>query len=203
MGFTVNNLISSIRHLAPYLQEKADMLNSADAQLGDGDIGVSLVRGVETLTKEINELPEDLGMALLKCAQSFTKISGSSYGTLLATGLMAAAKNCKGKKEIPWQDIENLLTGALEAMIQRGKGALGQKTVLDAIDAARVAVSGLSSGAQIYNKILVAVEDVIVEFRNKPALQGRARMFGQRSIGLDDPGMLAFKTIVEGLVENK
>ena len=203
MGFTVKNLISSIKNLTPYLQEKAEMLNSADAKLGDGDIGISLVRGVETIIKEINELPDDVGIAFLKCAQAFTRVSGSSYGTLLATGLMSAAKECKGKTEIPWDNIENLLSGALEAMIQRGKGALGQKTVLDVIEAARVAVSSISSGAQINSEILSAVEATLIEFRNLPAQQGRARMFGQRSVGLDDPGMLAFKTIVEGLVEKK
>ena len=43
-------------------------------------------------------------MALLACAQAMTKVSGSSYGTLLATGLMAAAKATRGRTEVPWSE---------------------------------------------------------------------------------------------------
>jgi hypothetical protein len=36
-------------------------------------------------------------------------------------------------------------------------------------------------------------------FRNQPARQGRARIFGEKSVGKDDPGMVAFQRIIEGL----
>jgi phosphoenolpyruvate---glycerone phosphotransferase subunit DhaL len=76
-------------------------------------------------------------MALLKCAQAFTKLSGSTYGTLLATGLMSAAKATKGRTEVPWSEVSSLLASALQAMAQRSGGKLGEKTVLDALEAVR------------------------------------------------------------------
>ena len=36
-------------------------------------------------------------------------------------------------------------------------------------------------------------------FRDQPNQLGRARMFGAKSIGLDDPGMLAFRRLLDGL----
>ena len=37
------------------------------------------------------------------------------------------------------------------------------------------------------------------QVEHQPAKQGRARIFGDKSIGLDDPGMVAFKRVVEAL----
>jgi dihydroxyacetone kinase-like protein len=36
-------------------------------------------------------------------------------------------------------------------------------------------------------------------YRDRPSKLGRARMFGDKSIGLDDPGMLALRRVVDAL----
>jgi dihydroxyacetone kinase-like protein len=181
------------------LEACADELNSLDAQLGDGDLGVTMVRGARAVEAELLNLPDDLGLALLKCAQAFTKLSGSTYGTLLATGLMNAAKATKGRKEVPWSEVSPLLGNALQAMAQRSGGQLGEKTVLDAMEAARAATEGLDDPAAQVAAVDPAVAECLERFRNQPARQGRARIFGEKSIGKDDPGMVAFQRIIEAL----
>jgi dihydroxyacetone kinase-like protein len=96
-GLTTAVLKSALPIIAAGIEASADELNQADAKLGDGDLGVTMTRGMRGILETAEDLPEDLGLALLKCAQGFTKVSGSSYGTLLATGLMSAAKTCKGR----------------------------------------------------------------------------------------------------------
>ncbi len=58
-----------------------------------------MARGMALVAEAAPELPDDLGQALLRCAQAFTRSSGSSYGTLLATGLMAMAKATRGRTD--------------------------------------------------------------------------------------------------------
>jgi dihydroxyacetone kinase-like protein len=181
------------------LEACADELNTLDAQLGDGDLGVTMVRGARVVAAELPHLPADVGMALLKCAQAFTKLSGSTYGTLLATGLMSAAKATKGRTAVPWSEVSSLLGNALQAMAQRGGGQLGEKTVLDAVEAVRASTEGLDDPAAQAAAADRAVADCLERFRDQPARQGRARIFGEKSIGLDDPGMVAFRRIIEAL----
>jgi dihydroxyacetone kinase-like protein len=157
------------------------------------------MRAAERLAEDLPNLPDDVGMAMLRCAQAFTRISASTYGTLLATGLMSAAKAVKGQTEVPWADVPALLGGALQAMSDRGKGQLGDKTVLDAVEAARRATAGLDSSAAMGIAASRAIADAIVQFRDLPFRQGRARIFGSKGIGRDDPGMVAFQRIVEAL----
>lgn len=198
-ALTVPVLREGLGRVIGKLQSCADELNALDAVLGDGDLGVTMVRGARSLQADLPSLPDDVGMALLKCAQAFTKVSGSTYGTLLATGLMSAAKATKGRQEVPWSEMSALFAGAAQAMSQRGKGELGDKTVLDALEAARAAIAGIEDANALITAADQAVADSLVQFRDQPSRQGRARIFADRSIGRDDPGMVAFKRILEAL----
>lgn len=197
--FTTDTLREALGCIIEKLEASADELNMLDAQLGDGDLGVSLVRGARAVAAEMPNLPDDVGMALLKCAQAFTRLSGSTYGTLLATGLMSAAKATKGKTEVAWSEVSPLLSNAMRSMAQRGGGQLGDKTVLDALYAVQLATQGLDNPASLVAAADQAVGECLEQFRDKPARQGRARIFGEQSIGRDDPGMVAFKHMVEAL----
>jgi len=198
-GLTTAVLCEAMKRVVAKLESCADELNALDAALGDGDLGVTMVRGGRSVLAELPNLPDDVGMALLKCAQALTRLSGSTYGTLLATGLLSAAKSTKGRREVPWAEVSSLLAGAIVAMSQRGGGKLGEKTVLDAVEAARVATAGLDDPASMVAAADQAVAAALDRFRGEPSRTGRARIFADKSVGRDDPGMVAFRRIVEAL----
>jgi dihydroxyacetone kinase-like protein len=199
MALTSTALADGLQRIAAHMETVADELNALDGQLGDGDLGITMTRGGRALQEILPTLPADVGMALLACAQALTKTSGSSYGTLLATGLMAAAKLTRGRTEVPWEETAALLRAALGAMSTRGKSLLGDKTVLDAVDAAAGAAEGRSDGGEILAAAATAVDATMHRMRGMQAKIGRARIFGERSIGLDDPGMRAFREVLRGL----
>jgi len=194
-------LRAALERIAAKMETCTEELNELDAQLGDGDLGVTMVRGTRAVKEELPQLPEDVGMALLKCAQAFTRLSGSTIGTLLATGLMNAAKATKGRTQVAWTEIPSLLGNALQAMAQRSGGRLGEKTVLDALEAVRAATEGLDNPTAMAQAADHAVRECLESFRGRPALQGRARIFGAKTVGKDDPGMVAFAKIIAGLKE--
>ena len=196
---TIDSIKTAATKIAQLMEESADELNAADGLLGDGDLGITMVRGFREIIEVRDSLPDDVGMALFQCAKAFTKSSGSSYGTLLATGLMSVAKKKKGQQEIQVEEISALLNDALDAMKQRGKAELGDKTVLDVIAASSQAAKDQSDGSSVLKAINDAVTSTIDEFRSRQSKIGRARIFSEKSIGLDDPGMLAFRKMLEAL----
>ena len=196
---TTDSIKTAATKIAQLMEESADELNAADGLLGDGDLGITMVRGFREILEVRDSLPDDVGMALFQCAKAFTKSSGSSYGTLLATGLMSVAKKKKGQQEIQVEEISALLDDALDAMKQRGKAELGDKTVLDVIAASSQAAKDQSDGSSVLKAINDAVTSTIDEFRSRQSKIGRARIFSEKSIGLDDPGMLAFRKMLEAL----
>ena len=196
---TTDSIKTAVTKIAQMMEESADELNAADGLLGDGDLGITMVRGFREIIEVRDSLPDDVGMALFQCAKAFTKSSGSSYGTLLASGLMSVAKKKKGQQEIQVEEISALLNDALDAMKQRGKAELGDKTVLDVIAASSQAAKDQSDGSSVLKAINDAVTSTIDEFRSRQSKIGRARIFSEKSIGLDDPGMLAFRKMLEAL----
>ena len=196
---STESIKSGIKRLAQAMEQSADELNTADGLLGDGDLGVTMIRGFRQIIEILDSLPEDIGMAFFQCAKAFTKSSGSSYGTLLATGMMAIAKVKKGQTGIELEEVSGLFDIALEAMQKRGKASLGDKTVLDVIAAVRDASTNQAEEKDLLDSINQAINDTMDQFRNRQSKIGRARIFGEKSIGLDDPGMLAFKRMFESL----
>tara|TARA_X000000950_G_C13816520_1_gene620057 strand:+ start:84 stop:698 length:615 start_codon:yes stop_codon:yes gene_type:complete len=196
MGLDRSALLGAIERLNEEMQKQFDVLNAADGKLGDGDLGITLTRGMEAIADEAGELPDDLGLAMLQCSQAFTKSSGSSYGTLMALAMMAIAKQIKGQTNVDPIDLNALVTTARDQIQTRGKAEIGGKTVLDSLDAVVNHTLGKSDLKDIRTSAIAAVDEALIDFHNKPATMGRARMFGEKSIGLDDPGMLAMKFIV-------
>jgi dihydroxyacetone kinase-like protein len=201
MDLTVTQLKAAAQRIATAAKAASDELNTADGQLGDGDLGITVSDGWREATIDMGNAPVDIGLALLACSKAFQRVSPSSFGTLTATALMAAAKQTKGRAGIPWSEISSLVASARDAMMARGKGALGDKSVLDALDAVATATAGLDEPGSILAAADRATDDALRAFRDRPAKLGRARMFGEKSIGLDDPGMLAFRRMLDGLVK--
>ena len=198
-GMTTESIRCAAARLKDKIEVSAAELNEMDGALGDGDLGVTMSRAARGLVEDLPNLPEDVGMALLRCAQTLNRVSAATFGTLLSTGFLAAAKRTKGRTSVPWNEVPALLAAALQAMSNRSKGQLGDKTVLDAIEAARQATEGLDEPAALVAAADRAIAAAIVQFRDLPFRQGRARIFGNKGIGRDDPGMVAFKRIVESL----
>jgi phosphoenolpyruvate---glycerone phosphotransferase subunit DhaL len=199
MSLDVHALRAAAARLQARMELEFDALNTADGALGDGDLGVTMARGMRAIGELAPGLPDDLGQALLQCAQAFTKTSGSSYGTLMATGLITMAKALKGRTSCEASEISGLIAAARDAMQARGKANLGGKTVLDSLDAMAKATAGLSDAAAVAEAAADAALAAQEALRMKLATIGRARIFGEKTIGMIDPGMLAMTAIAQAI----
>ena len=205
MGLTVSDLRRGIERINARSADIERELNAADAKLGDGDTGVMLRRVFEKLAAANTDGQRDIGDALRAYAKASAAATGSSLGTLITTALLSASKAAAGKAEIEWSELSGILFGALDAMSKRGGAKFGDKTVLDSVNAGAQAIRGLNDPEGVRTAMLGAARDVLDLYRTRPCQVGRARMFAGKSIGLDDPGMLAFLRIMEaafGAAEN-
>ena len=165
MGFTTSDLRTAAARLAAAADAAQAELNALDGQLGDGDLGITVATGWKEVANEA--LPDDVGMAFLAASKAFQRVSSSSYGTLTATALMAAAKKTKGRTDIPWSEVPGLVAAARDAMMERGKGALGDKSVLDILDAVAKAIDGMDDPHAMAAAATAAADAAMDEFREQ------------------------------------
>ncbi|MBS80762.1 DAK2 domain-containing protein [Variovorax sp.] len=177
----------------------APELNALDGRLGDADLGATLDKCATLMEQALPGLPDSLEGIFKRCAQASAKASGSSFGTLLTVALMTAGKHCAGRESLSTQDVAALLSEVIATLSARGGAALGDKTVLDGLDAIQRALSGARADAPALALAGAAVRESLDAFRDKPNRMGRARMFADKTIGLDDPGMVALQRMVDTL----
>ena len=85
-----------------------DEFNAADGKIGDGDLGVTILNGLEEINNNKTNFKDDMAANFMLCSQAFVKKSGSSFGTLIAFSFMNISKNLKGKTECDHNDIINI-----------------------------------------------------------------------------------------------
>ncbi len=199
MALDVTALRHGVSAIAARLETEHEMLTAIDGKVGDGDLGITLLKAFRELDKIKADLPDDLGQALMQMAAAVNKVSSSSFGTLLATSLMTVAKQTRGTTSAPWSALPGYMESAIETMSARGRANLGDKTVLDALSGAAKAAQGQGEPQAMLLAARRGVDEALDAFRDKPNQIGRARIFAERTIGLDDPGMFALKVMVDAL----
>ncbi|MET3927428.1 DAK2 domain-containing protein [Devosia sp. 2618] len=196
MSITVESISRVMADAAISIKQHEQALNAADSRLGDGDTGGMLARVIGKMAEQDLSTAADPGAALGQLARAAASATGSSLGTLLATALLTISRETKGRPEIDQSALSDLVGKARDAMMIRGGANLGDKTVLDAVDAAARALSGAANPREA---VAQAAQAALEQFRDKPNRIGRARMFGDATIGVDDPGMLAFALLARDL----
>lgn len=197
---TVKTLEMAIERAEDRMQTLEAELNAADARLGDGDTGAMLARLTGALAQVELGKETDLGRALTALARAAAASTGSSLGTLIVTALMTAAKAGAGKNQLAIAELGPLFGAIRDAAMARGKAGLGNKTIVDSLD---YLANGLatSDASNVGATAVAATQDALDAFRDRPCAIGRARMFAEKSIGLDDPGMLAMAELTRAVAE--
>ena len=188
-------LESIFEKLLSQAQKSYDEFNAADGKIGDGDLGVTILNGLEEINNNKANFKDDMGSNFMVCSQAFVKKSGSSFGTLIAFSFMNISKNLKGKTSCNHDDIVNIFETALKTIQERGKTKLGDKTIADSLD---LIIKKLKDNNSNYSEVFKsATKQALEDFKGKKILIGRARMFEDKTKDLDDPGMLALNRLTE------
>ena len=187
-----NILINMFKKLLEEAKNSYEDFNAADGKIGDGDLGVTILHGLEEVNNNIGKFTDDMGSNFMICSQAFVKKSGSSFGTLIAFSFMNISKNLKGKNECNHDDILNIFETALKTILKRGKSNLGDKTIADSLDLIIKKLKNNQNYSEIFKS---ATKQALDDFKGKKIKIGRARMFEDKTKDLDDPGMFALNKL--------
>ena len=196
MSVSQQDLVRWVDALQQVFAENREMLTNLDSALGDGDYGDSMDRGFTAAQAELSaHPPTDLRSAFTTVSAVLIRTMGGSSGPLLGTFFLRAGAACAGKSELAPADVVALFQAGVDGIQQRGKAALGDKTMLDAllpaVDAMRGALEAGNGLAEILERGAAAAEAGMRATIFMEARKGRASYLGERSVGHQDPGATA------------
>jgi phosphoenolpyruvate---glycerone phosphotransferase subunit DhaL len=182
------------------LAEGEDELRDLDAAVGDGDLGVTVRGGTSAAREAMRSLPEAATPAEIfrALATAISAANPSSFAALVATALLAASRSVATSQSITHDDVVTMAQQATAAVEKRGKSALGDKTVLDALIPSVRALEAATSDESL-TAMIAAARKGIDETTPNVSRRGRAAWLGERAQGHPDPGAVAYLRFLEAL----
>lgn len=195
-----------LKGIADGIEKNIDCLTTLDQAIGDGDHGINLGNGFMTVKQKLDELGgNDVGSILKSVGQILISNVGGAVGPLYGMAFMRAGAAVVGKNEINLNDVANMFEAAEKGIMDIGKASLGEKTMLDAIHPAvlamRKAVDEKRSLIEALDSSVQAAEEGVKSTINMVSKRGRSSYLGERSRGHQDVGATSSYIILKSVLD--
>lgn len=184
------------------LADSSEELRALDASVGDGDLGITVSLGSKAVITRLAELPDVCKPSdvIAATADSFGNANPSTFAALVSAGLMAGSRSIESLDEIFGPEVVAVGRVAAETIAKRGKSAVGDKTLLDAlVPSLDAAEQHPTDGVVALAAAISAAALGIAETAGIAARKGRAAWAGERGIGEPDAGATAYLRFLEAL----
>jgi phosphoenolpyruvate---glycerone phosphotransferase subunit DhaL len=198
--------IAMMRGAIEKVRSQHKFLTELDSAGGDGDHGTTMVRAMDQLEKVIAEnKSEDLQNLLQNMGWAMLGIDGGASGPLLGTLFLGMSESVAGKQTLDGDALANMFEASLTAVKKQTKAQVGDKTILDSLEPAVLAIKkGAEAREEILNLLRDAAEAAnqgALSTKDFPARYGRAKYLGERTLGHQDPGATSISLMFQGFYE--
>lgn len=196
------SLIQAIDHA---IETNAEEVTALDQAIGDGDHMTNLQRGIKALAAQADELSRlDWVMAWQKIGMTLMTSVGGASGSLYGTLFVAMSKSARDR-QLDLQSFADIFSGGVDAVKQRGKADVGEKTMLDVLIPVAASLRQDAAESIAIAQVLKNVSRVAVtgmeSTRDMLATKGRAAFLGERSLGHIDAGAKTSQLMICAMVD--
>jgi len=198
---TIDGFKAMLDNALVRIKAREDEFSKLDAVIGDGDHGTAIVTAFTAITKaarngtEFKSMLGDMGMGVM------LEVSGST-STLLGAFFLGMSDHSEGT-ELDADGVKKMFAGGLANVFQQTQAKRGDKTMMDALIPAVEAME--QSASEDIKDILQAGADAALkgaeETIQMKANFGRARNYGERSIGSADSGATSWSCMFAAFAE--
>ncbi len=192
--------------VATRIIEAEPILSEADRQLGDGDHGLGMKRGMEAALKVFSE-NDDIGTVgdlFGSMGKAMMSSMGGASGVVFGSLFRAGPKTLKESPDsLTSHGLALLLRAASETIMKRGGAKPGDKTMLDAlVPAAEKAEQHTELPlAESMDLVASAAEQGRDDSCAMIAIMGRAKTMGKDSVGHPDAGACSVAIILRTMAD--
>jgi len=197
-------ITSWMHEIEASVRAERDRLVQLDSAIGDGDHGTNMARGFEAVVQALgvdNGSPP--GRLLIIAGRTLVSTVGGASGPLWGSALRSGGRVLGDQATFDGAQLAEVLAAALASVKDLGTAALGDKTMVDAlepaVDTLRARIGEGESLAQALDKAAQAAEAGMRATIPMQARKGRASYLGERSVGHQDPGATSTALIIRAL----
>lgn len=166
-------------------------LSQADRDLGDGDHGLGMKRGMEAVKVQLESMDLcTVEQVFVTTGTAMMTSMGGASGALFGTVYRAGGKALVGRPLFDSEGLALLLEAALDGVMKRGGAKPGDKTMIDALApaAAKARESIVLPLTDALKLVAQAAADGTEASKAMIAQFGRAKTLGEACLGFPDAG---------------
>ncbi len=198
---TIEAFKGMLNNALTHIKAREDEFSKLDAVIGDGDHGQAIVTAFSVVVKagekgtEFKSMLNDMGFGVM------LETSGST-STLLGAFFLGMSDNAAGT-ELDAAAVKKMFAGGLANVQKQTQAKKGDKTMMDALIPAIEAIE--ASTSDDIKEIMTAGAEAAIrgaeETVNMKANFGRARNYGERSIGYADSGASSWSCMFDAFAK--
>ena len=198
---TIEAFKGMLNNALTHIKAREEEFSKLDAVIGDGDHGQAIVTAFSVVVKgsekgtEFKSMLNDMGFGVM------LETSGST-STLLGAFFLGMSDNAAGT-ELDAAGVKKMFAGGLANVQKQTQAKKGDKTMMDALIPAIEAIE--ASTSDDIKEIMTAGAEAAIrgaeETVNMKANFGRARNYGERSIGYADSGATSWSCMFASFAE--
>lgn len=198
---TKEEFISRIKGGCAAVCEAEAELTEIDARFGDADHGLTMVKICNAISSALDESEGDIKEALDDAAMAVMSLNGGSAVPLWNTWLDGMQEGAPESDEIDVAGLKSVFERAFEELDDMSGAKVGDKTMMDALIPATEAVLSYegSDESELFRLAAEAAAEGAENSKNFPSKFGRAKSYGDKTIGTPDAGAMSMAYFFKGM----
>lgn len=178
-------------------------LTAIDAKFGDADHGFTMVKVCNAILNAVADSDGGIQEMLDDAAMAVMAINGGSAVPLWNTWLDGMQEAAPGGEEMDIAGIQAVFSNGLSEMEDMSGAKVGDKTMMDALIPASQAIAAYAGTdeSELFALAADAAQKGAENSRNFPSKFGRAKSYGDKTIGTPDAGATSMACFFKGLAQ--
>lgn len=175
-------------------------LTEIDSHFGDADHGITMTKIANAIANAVGNSEGGIKTMLDDAATDVMMLNGGSAVPLWNTWLDGMQEAAPEAEEMSVEELKAMFAKGLEELSALSKAKVGDKTMMDTlIPASEAIAAGSGSVDELFAAAAAAAEQGAENSRNFVSKFGRARSYGEATIGTPDAGAVSMKYFFKGL----
>lgn len=200
---TKTQLAARLKHACACVTAAEQMLTEIDSKFGDADHGLTMSKIARAIAQAVDESEGGIQTMLDDAAMAVMVLNGGSAVPLWNTWLDGLQEAAPDADEVDVAGLQAMFARAFEALDEMSGAKVGDKTMMDTLIPASQAIAAYSGSdeVELFTLAAQAAQEGAENSKNFVSKFGRAKSYGEQTIGTPDAGATSMALFFQGLAQ--
>lgn len=197
-------LAARFKHACGCVAAAEGVLTEIDSKFGDADHGLTMSKISGAIAQAVEEAGDGIQAMLDDAAMAVMVLNGGSAVPLWNTWLDGLQEAAPAGDEVDVAGLQAMFARGFEALDEISGAKVGDKTMMDALIPASQAIAayqGTDEG-ELFDLAAQAAQEGAETSKQFTAKFGRAKSYGEQTIGTPDAGAVSMSLFFQGLAQH-